>query len=160
MLFDSHDHLPLPFDRWHRSGLHRGETSVCTSPNLGGTARFRRPLCPLLTSATRSSPLTVRSVQYWTRGRSPGVNTHLCAHERRVYMFGLGWIEDFTLCCRLVPPNPPNSVLVHRPMRSRYPASAGRLPSRAPSPVPGCHTAIPFASIRLGLGLDELLNNW
>jgi catechol 2,3-dioxygenase-like lactoylglutathione lyase family enzyme len=24
--------------------------------------------------------------------------------------------------------------------------------------VPGCHTAIPFASLRLGLGLAELLN--
>jgi hypothetical protein len=25
----------------------------------------------------------------WTRGRSPGVNTYLSAHERRVYMPGL-----------------------------------------------------------------------
>ena len=41
------------------------------------------------------------------RGRSPGVNTYLSAHERRVYVFGLRWIEDFALCCRLVPPKPP-----------------------------------------------------
>jgi len=66
-----------------RSGLHRGESS----PHCG--ARFLRLLCHLLTSATRSSPLTVRSVHYWTRGGSPEVNTHLSAHERRVYMPGL-----------------------------------------------------------------------
>ncbi len=44
---------------------------------------------------------------YGQRGRSPGVNTYLSAHERRVYVFGLRWIEDFALCCRLVPPKPP-----------------------------------------------------
>jgi hypothetical protein len=31
------------------------------------------------------------------------VNTHLSAHERRVYAFDLRSIEDFALCCRLVP---------------------------------------------------------
>ncbi len=67
-------------------------------------------------------------------GRSPGVTTYLSTHERRVYIPGLRWIEDFTLCCGLVPPGPPNSVLVHRPVRLRYPASAGRLPPRVPSP--------------------------
>jgi len=44
---------------------------------------------------------------YGQRGRSPGVNTYLSAHERQVYVFGLRWIEDFALCCRLVPPKPP-----------------------------------------------------
>ena len=44
-------------------------------------------------------------------------------------------------------------IPVRHPVPSRYPASAGRLPSEAPSPVPRCHTAIPFASTRLGLGL-------
>jgi len=44
-------------------------------------------------------------------------------------------------------------ISVRHPVPLRYPASAGRLPSEAPSPVPRCHTAIPFASIRLGLGL-------
>ena len=50
----------------NRSGLRRGEASVYTSPCSGGTARFRRLLCPLLTSATGSPPLTVRSVRLWT----------------------------------------------------------------------------------------------
>lgn len=44
-------------------------------------------------------------------------------------------------------------------MRLRYPASAGRLPPQASLPIPSCHTAIPFASIGLGLGLAEVLNN-
>jgi hypothetical protein len=125
----------------------------------------------------------------WTRGRSPGVNTHLSAHERRVYMSGLQWIEDFAclwgrsrrrspMCC---PPEADHTRPAcrrsrfrglgsyssprlwwrsqrRRLMRLRYPASAERLPPRAPSPIPSCHTAIPFASIWLGLGLAELLN--
>jgi hypothetical protein len=81
-----------------------------------------------------ASPCGSVSPDTGPRGRSPGVNTHLCAHERRVYVFGLRWIEDFALCCRLVPPNPPDSILVHRPVRLRYPAVARRPPSRAPSP--------------------------
>jgi hypothetical protein len=44
---------------------------------------------------------------YGQLSRSPGVNTYLSTRERRVYAFGLRWIEDFALCCRLVPPKPP-----------------------------------------------------
>ena len=68
------------------------------------------------------------------RNGSPGVNTCLSAHERRVYVSGLWQLEDFVLCCGLVPPNPPDSISVRRPMRSRYPAEARPLPSQAPLP--------------------------
>ncbi len=36
-------------------------------------------------------------------GRPPGVNTYLSARGRRVYPLRQQWIEDFVLCCRLVP---------------------------------------------------------
>jgi len=52
--------------------------------------------------------------------RSPGVNTYLSAREYRVYLSGLRWIEDFTVCCRLVPPDPPNSVSVSYPVPLRF----------------------------------------
>lgn len=44
-------------------------------------------------------------------------------------------------------------IPVRHPVPLRYPALAGRLPPGVPSPTTRCHTAIPFASIRLGLGL-------
>jgi len=47
----------------------------------------------------------------------------------------------------------PDSISVRHPVLSRYPASAGLLPSEASSPIPRCNTATPFASIRLGLRL-------
>jgi hypothetical protein len=47
----------------------------------------------------------------------------------------------------------PNSVSVRHPVHLRYPASAGRPPSEAPSPTLPCTTATSFASIRLDLGL-------
>lgn len=114
-----------------------------------------RLLCPLLTSVIRSGPVA-RFLSTRQYDRSPGVNTHLSAHERRVYLPGLRWIEDFTLCYRIVPPGPPDSVLVHRPVRLRYPTSVGRPPPRTPSPMPGCHTATSFASIGLDQGLAKL----
>ena len=47
----------------------------------------------------------------------------------------------------------PDSVSIRHPVHLRYPASAGRSPSEAPSPTPPCATATSFASIRLDLGL-------
>ena len=88
-----------------------------------------------------------------TTSGSPGVNTYLCAHGRRVYLPGLRWIEDFALCCRLIPPGPPDSVLVHRPMRLRHPALAGRLPPEVRCRIPRCAAATSFASIKLDQGL-------
>jgi len=52
---NNHSHLPLPFGRWHRSGLHRGEASLFR-------ARFPRLICPLLTPVTRWAPLAGRSL--------------------------------------------------------------------------------------------------
>jgi len=116
------------------------------------------------------SPLMdTRQIMPILRFRCRKVNTHLSAHERRVYLPSLRWIEDFTLCCRLVPPGPPNSVLVHRPacggvasgedscVRGTLPRQGGFLPEHRHR-IPSCHTAIPFASIRLGLGLAKLKN--
>ncbi len=100
--------------------------------------------------------LLVRSYLQWLsprRSGPPGVNTYLSAHERRVYLPGLQWIEDFILCCGLVPPDQPNSVSVRHPVRLRYSAAAERLSPRVLILPPACHTATPFASIRLGLGL-------
>ena len=64
----------------HRSGLHRGESSAYYS----NTARFLRLLCPLLTSATRWSPLTVRSVLLDTQQISRG-KTHVFQHVNAEY---------------------------------------------------------------------------
>ena len=52
-----------------------------------------------------------------------------------IWHWGTRRYRHFTVCCRLVPPGPPNSVLVHRPVRLRYPASARRLPPKISSPV-------------------------
>ena len=48
-------------------------------------------------------------------------------------------------------------IPVRHPVLSRCLASARRLPSEAPSPVPRCTTATPFASIRLGLRLVKCI---
>gem|GEM_PF-6244184 len=68
-------------------------------------------------------------------GRPPGVNTRLSRYCSAVYVPGLWQLGDFILCCGLVPPDPPNSVSVRRPMRLRYPAMAGRLPPGAYAPL-------------------------
>ena len=57
------------------------------------------------------------------------------------------------MCCRLVPQCTPDAIPVRRPVLLCCSASAEPLPSEAPSPVPRCDNTIPFASIRLGLGL-------
>jgi len=49
------------------------------------------------------------------------------------------------------------SIPVRHPVPSRYLASARRLPPEAPSPVPRCTTATPFAAIWLGLRLAKCL---
>jgi len=92
----------------HRSGLHRGETSGYTSPAFGRPGSFPTTTMPSADFCHAvASPYGSVSPDSGHHGRSPGVNTHLSAHERRVYVFGLRWIEDFALCCRLVPPKPP-----------------------------------------------------
>ena len=48
-------------------------------------------------------------------------------------------------------------IPVRHPVPLWCPASAGRLPSEVPSPVPRCHTTTPFASIRLGLRLVKCI---
>jgi len=126
--------------------FHRGSFPPATMPSADFSHEIRAG-CP------NPQPISPARGGPGHHGRSPGVNTCLSAHERRVYLPGLRWIEDLTLCCGLVPPGPPNSVLVHRPMRLRHPASAGQLPPRAPSPRPSCHTATSFSSTRMDQGL-------
>ncbi|WP_320043942.1 hypothetical protein [uncultured Desulfobacter sp.] len=48
-------------------------------------------------------------------------------------------------------------IPVRHPVPSWYLASAKRLPSEVPSPVPRCTTTTPFASIRLGLRLAKCI---
>jgi hypothetical protein len=63
MLFDNHDHLPKPFGLGTVRAFIGVRPPGILLPFSGGPARFHRLLCPLLTSATRSPPLTVRSVR-------------------------------------------------------------------------------------------------
>ena len=142
-----------------RSGLHRCETSGCTSPAFGRPGSFQPATMPSADfCCVMVSPYGLISPK-GQRSRSPGVNTYLSAHKRRVYAFGLRWIEDFALCCRLVPPKPPQLGSCTSPRAFAVPwLSAGRPPLQEHRWIPGCHTAIPFASIRLGLGLAEFQN--
>ncbi len=133
----------------HRSGLHRGESSV------GFTARFHRLLCPLLTSPMWSRQVTLPSAIFCrtrhpvAHERSPGVNTCLSVRERRVYGHTLRWIEDFVLLCRLVPVWTPYTrfLYVTPYLRGTLPWQGGFLPKYRhrypvaiplyPSPPPG-----------------------
>jgi len=87
-----------------RSGLRRGESS----PHQRGSFLLRLP-CPLLTFSMWSEQIALPSA-FFSRmrhpvahGRPPGVNTCLSVCGCLVYGQSLKWIEDFTLCCRLVP---------------------------------------------------------
>ena len=61
-------------------------------------------LCPLLTSVTRWAHLAVRSVSDETRNGSPGVNpATFDARLSDIPNTAKQRIEDFVVCCRLVP---------------------------------------------------------
>ena len=147
-----------------------------TSPVFGRPGSFPPTTMPAVYPAiggadfchTIASPYGSVSPDTGPHGRSPGVNTHLCAHERRVYAFGLRWIEDFALCCRLVPPTPRivdpacgDSVLVPRiGVRGRL-ARAFALPCRSwaasfPGSVAGYPVAIPLYRCRSLRSLSPL----
>ena len=64
-------------------------------------------LCPLLTSVTRWARLAVRSVPDGTRNGSPGVNpATFDARLSDIPNTAKQRIEDFVVCCRLVPSVP------------------------------------------------------
>ena len=64
-------------------------------------------ICPLLTSITRWAHLAVRSVQHGTRNGSPGVNpATFDARLSDIPNTAKQRIEDFVVCCRLVPSVP------------------------------------------------------
>ena len=64
-------------------------------------------LCPLLTSVTRWARLSVRSVPDGTRNGSPGVNpATFDARLSDIPNTAKQRIEDFVVCCRLVPSVP------------------------------------------------------
>ena len=64
-------------------------------------------LCPLLTSVTRWARLAGRSVQHGTRNGSPGVNpATFDARLSDIPNTAKQRIEDFVVCCRLVPSVP------------------------------------------------------
>ncbi len=61
-------------------------------------------ICPLLTSVTRWACLAVRSVQHGTRNGPPGVNpATFDARLSDIPNTAKQRIEDFVVCCRLVP---------------------------------------------------------
>ena len=51
-------------------------------------------------------------------------------------------------------------VPVRHPILSQYPTLIGRLPPDPSSPTHRCHTAMPLASIRMGLSLAKCLKAW
>ncbi len=81
-----------------RSGLRRGETSAYYS----NAARFHRLLCPLLTSATRWSPLTVRSVLIDTRQISRGKHASFRTRAPSIP----AWLIMDRGLCRVLPARP------------------------------------------------------
>ena len=76
-------------------------------------------LCPLLTSVTRWARLAVRSVPDGTRNGSPGViPATFDARLSDIPRYARQRIEDFAVCCRLVPTH-----LSLYPLAVRQPAS-------------------------------------
>jgi hypothetical protein len=76
-------------------------------------------LCPLLTSVTRSARLSVRSVPDGTRNGPPGVNpATFDARLSDIPRYARQRIEDFAVCCQLVP-----SYRSLYPLAVRQPAS-------------------------------------
>ena len=111
---------------------------------------FCNLLCPLLTSVTRWAHLTVRSVPSGTRNGSPGViPATFDARLSDLPNTALRRIEDFIVCCRLVP-----SASSLYPLAVRQPASlpeASYQDGVTASPVPS-------ASLRLRRGWHGTLD--
>ena len=64
-------------------------------------------ICPLLTSVTRWARLAVRSVQHGTRNGPPGViPATFDARLSDIPRYAQQRIEDFAVCCQLVPSYP------------------------------------------------------
>ncbi len=102
-------------------------------------------LCPLLTSVTRWARLTVRSVQHGTRNGSPGViPATFDARLSDIPNTARQRIEDFVVCCRLVP-----SVSSLIRLLFVSPHLCLRLPSRLALPLPPC-PRLAFASVGAG----------
>ena len=102
-------------------------------------------LCPLLTSVTWWARLAVRSVSFETRNGSPGViPATFGARLSDLPNTALQRIEDFVVCCRLVPTV---SSLIRLLFVS--PHLCLRLPSRLALPLPPC-PRLAFASVGAG----------
>ena len=105
-------------------------------------------LCPLLTSVTRWACLAVRSVPYGTRNGSPGViPATFDARLSDIPSYARQRIEDFAVCCQLVPSQPSLIRLLFV-----SPHLCLRLPSRLALPLPPC-PRLAFASVGAGSGL-------
>ena len=106
-------------------------------------------ICPLLTSVTRWARLAVRSVPVGTRNGSPGViPATFDARLSDLPNTARQRIEDFVVCCRLVP-----TVSSLYPLAVRQPAS---LPE-ASYQVGVTASPVPSASLRLRRGWPETL---
>jgi len=101
--------------------------------------------CPLLTSVTRWTHLAVRSVRNRTRHGSPGViPATFDARLSDIPNTAKQRIEDFAVCCRLVP-----SVPGLYPLAVRQPASLPKASFRLALPRPPC-PRLAFASVGAG----------
>ena len=85
------------------SAYFRGGATI-SLPYLGTAHNL---ICPLLTSIARWARLTARSVQHGTRNGSPGVNpATFDARLSDIPSTAKQRIEDFAVCCQLVPSIP------------------------------------------------------
>ena len=102
-------------------------------------------ICPLLTSVTQWAHLTIHLVQHGTRYGSPGVTpATFDARLSDIPNTAKQRIEDFAVCCRLVP-----SVPSLYPLAVRQPASLPKASFRLALPRPPC-PRLAFASVGAG----------
>ena len=87
--------------------FHCGESPVTITPQGTLASRFLQlhyALCWLLACVqSRLPPPSAKIPSHVTSQRAHRRPPHLSARKCRVYLLRQQWIEDFALCCRLVP---------------------------------------------------------
>jgi len=124
-----------PIRSGHRSGLHRGETSLLLR---GSFPPATMPSADFSHAVRAGYPTLSRVRHMGDRARG---NTCLSVRKCRVYGHALRWIEDFILLCRLVPACAPYTrfLCVIPYFRGTLPRPDGLLPKyrhRHPVAIP------------------------
>jgi len=133
-----------------RSGLHRGESSRRCG------ARFRRLICPLLTSLMRSESITRTLSQFPSHAtvqdnmRDLSGLTHAFPHTSAEYTHLVTMDRGL---CPVLRTHPDSRHASLDFCTSPHAFAVPYLGRAAPHRITGCHTATSFTSIRLGLGL-------